>query len=450
MQRWIIALALTTACADRAKHSVALYDKGDYAGAARAADQELATHPDDDGLWGMRIRAALAQGDGDGVARAYGSYMGHREELDKDLLRELAVATLGQALASPSAKLKIAAIDAVEAAELQALADQVAQRLGDDNDRVAASAAIAILHGYPQEAAPVADQLLKSEDADARRIILDGLGKKVGKLAFADLERGGSDSDARVRRVCVRWLGLLKDPDAVELLTKRTHDPDDGVRANAFDALANINIGNLEAFGKQALADKSFAVRSASIGLFVASHREEDLVPLTDDADPLIGLAAATALHRPELARKAVDRAIASPEWTVRTGAANSLVAALGKEQARATAKQLVGDPDLHVRLAAARVLAHAGDPADAAAVFAAAPGDIQAVADLAALGDRRGLEGLDGAVRDPKRTPDQRAEAASAHRAAHRVTPGLVAALADASAIVRVAAAATLALLSK
>jgi hypothetical protein len=34
------------------------------AGAAKAADEGLANHPDDDGLWQMRIRAALALGDG--------------------------------------------------------------------------------------------------------------------------------------------------------------------------------------------------------------------------------------------------------------------------------------------------------------------------------------------------------------------------------------------------
>jgi len=452
MRRSILfALILSTACVDRAKPAVSLYEKGDYAGAARVADEALKAHPDDDGLWAMRIRAALAQGDGDGVARAYASYAGHRGELDKDLLRELAIATLGQALASPSAKLKIAAIDAVEASELEALADQVSERLGDDNDRVAASAAIAILHGYPVQAAPVADQLLKSEDPEARRIILDGLGKKVGKLAIADLERGGSDNDARVRRVALRWLGILKDADAVELLTKRTRDADDGVRAIAFDALANLNIGDLAALGKQALADKSFAVRSAGVDLYAAAHREDLLVATTDDADPLVALAAAIAVHkRPELARKAIDRAIASTEWTVRAGAANSLVQALGKEAALPIAGQLAHDSVLGVRLAAARVLAHAGDRKTAAEVFAAAPDDIQAVADLADLGDPRGIEGLGTAVRDPKRTADQRAEAAAAHRAAHRVTPGLVAALADQSGLVRVAAAATLAALSK
>src|SRR5687768_7396509 len=120
-------------CANRAKTSVSLYEAGDYAGAAKAADAGLASHPGDSGLWQMRVRAALALGDADGVAKAYAAYRGHRDgEDDRDLLRDLAVATLSQALSSPSAKLKIAAIDAVQAAEIHTLADQVMERLDDE------------------------------------------------------------------------------------------------------------------------------------------------------------------------------------------------------------------------------------------------------------------------------------------------------------------------------
>jgi hypothetical protein len=52
--------------------------------------------------------------------------------------------------------------------------------------------------------------------------------------------------------------------------------------------------------------------------------------------------------------------------------------------------------------------------------------------------------------VRDGKLTAEQRAAAANAHRIAHHVTPGLVAALADSNALVRVEAAAALGMLAK
>src|SRR5690349_15883952 len=110
--RWSFLLILA-ACANHAKPAIDAYERGDYAASARAADEGLASHPDDDGLWGMRVRAALALGDAEGIAKAYAQYKQHRGDDDKALLRDLAVATIEQALGSPSARLKIAAIDAV-------------------------------------------------------------------------------------------------------------------------------------------------------------------------------------------------------------------------------------------------------------------------------------------------------------------------------------------------
>jgi len=451
MRRLALVLALVTpACANRAKQSVSLYESGDYAGAARAADQELAGHPDDDALWGMKIRAALALGDADGVARAYEGYTAHRGDLDKELLQDLSEATIAQALASPSAKLKMAAIEAIATLEIHVLADDVAQKMEDQDDRVAATAAVAVLKGFPQ-APQVADEMMRSENPEARRIAVDGIGKKVGKLALSDLEKAAADHDARVRRAAIYWLGALKDKDAVEVLTKRMHDPDDSVRAASAQALAKIGIGNLEAFAKQALGDHALAVRLAGVDLLAAAKRDDQLITLTDDTDPMVALGAAIAVKktRPELAKKALDRAVGAEEWTIRAGTANMLAMAVGKDDAKAYAQKLAGDTEVGVRLAAARALVHAGDRDTATRVFTAALGDadqgIQAAADLASLGDPAGMKALSDATRDPKRTVEQRAAAAAAHRTAHRVTPGLVAALADPNGLVRIEAAAAL-----
>ena len=456
MLRIVLALSLLTpACASRAKHSISLYESGDYAGSMRAADEGLAGHPDDDDLWAMKVRSALALGDADAIAKAYAGYMDARHEDDKELLRDLSTATIAQALASPSVRLKIDAIDAIAELELHSLADQVAERMGDDDDRVAAAAAIAVLKGFPQ-APQVADDMTRSENAEARRIAIDGIGKKVGKLALADLEKAASDRDARVRRVAVRWLGQLKDKDAIEVLAKRMRDPDEGVRAAAATALARIGIGNLEAFAKQALADRALSVRLAGIDLLAAAHRDEQLVVLADDKDPMVALQAAIAVKskRPELAAKAVERAATAEDWTTRAGAANYLVIALGKANALPVAKRLTADAAIGVRLAAARVLLHAGDRAGAAPIFTAALSDpdhgVQAAADLSTMGHVDGTKALSDAARDPSKTPEQRAAAVMAHRSAHRVTPGLVAALADNSGVVRIAAAAVLGTLAK
>jgi hypothetical protein len=419
-------LALAAGCAGHAGRVVAQYEAGDFAGAAHTADAELAAHPGDEALWQMRIRAALALGDAAGVATTYTAYRARLDgEDDRELLRDLAIATLGQALTSPSVKLKIAAIEAIEAAELEPLADQVAQRMRDDDDRVIASAAVAVLHGAPDAGQALGD-MLRSEDAEARRIAVDGTGKKIGKPALGFLETAGADPDPRVRRAALRWLGQLRDQAAVALLTQRLRppgDPDEAVRAAAASALARIGpIGptgaaQLVELARTALADRALAVRLAGVELLVAAH------------------------------------ATGSSDWAVRAGAANLATRALGKDAALGLARKLAGDPELPVRLAAARVLAHAGDRPAAAAIFAAALATdrrIDAAVDLAMQDDPRGAQALDDAVRDPEHGVANRAAAAAAHRAAHRITPGLVAALADGSGAVRVEAAGALALLTR
>jgi HEAT repeat protein len=232
------------------------------------------------------------------------------------------------------------------------------------------------------------------------------------------------------------------------------HDADDSVRAAAATALAKIGIGDLAAHAKLALADRSLAVRLAGLDLLVAAHRDAELVALIDDKDPMVALNAAIKSSRKDLAPKAVDRALATDEWTIRAGAVNMLTMAVGTSSAKTYAQRLVADPNPGVRLAAARVLVHTGDTATARPVFTAALTDadfaLQAAADLAALGDPVGLDTLAEATRDPQKSPEQRAAAAAAHRIAHRVTAGLVAALADDSGLVRIEAAATLGALAK
>jgi HEAT repeat protein len=465
-----VVIALISACADHAKQSVTLYESGDYAGASRAATDGLAGNPDDDALWGMRVRSALALGNADDVASAYAAYVGKRGSDDPELLRGLAIATLGQALASPSVKLKLAAIATVEDLELQPLADSVAKAMGDNDDRVVAAAAVAVFHGY-QQAPGVVDDMLKSENGEARRIAVAGIAKKVGAIALADIEKAGNDPDPRVRRAAVSGLGALADKDAVEMLAQRLGDPDDGVRAGAARALAEIGIGDLAAFAKRALADKALAVRIGGVELLAATGQREPLVAVMNDADPIVALEAAVDLEQlgapvrrihgklqhihvaphTGLGTPVVLRALASASWEVRVGATNLLDQVVGHDQARSYAQQLARDPDLRVRLAAARVLAHDGDRETAISVFRTALADPQAAADLVALdGDASAEHALAALVRDPQRTPEQRAEAASAHRTARHVTPGLVAALADPSGFVRVAAATALAALSK
>lgn len=451
----VLGLVLAAAgCSARAKRSVSLYEAGDYTGAARAADEGLAAHPGDHGLWQMRIRAALALGDADGVAKAYAEYRRHYGTDDEDLLRDLAAATLRQALGSPSAKLKLVAIEAVASAEIQDLADLVAERMGDDDDRVAAAAAAAILRGYHQ-APQVLDQMLRSEEPEARRIAVEGVGKKVGALALVDLRKAADDPDPRVRRAAIRWLGQLKDksPETAEMLERQLRHQDEGVRAAAAVAAGRIGTGNLTAIAQRALADHALSVRLAAVDLLRAAKRTTELTALAEDGDPTVALEASLALSDRARAAKALERAAAAEKWPIRAGALNNAVRVSGKQAAAALAMKLAKDPELGVRLAAARVLAYAGERDAATELFVAAlatESALSAAGDLARLGDERGLRALEAAVRDRTHGADARASAAAAHQSARRVTPGLVAALADPSGVVRVEAAAALVMLAK
>jgi len=183
-------------------------------------------------------------------------------------------------------------------------------------------------------------------------------------------------------------------------------------------------------------------------------HDALPISALAEDPDPMVATEAAIAAGGGAPATRALDRAAGSRAWTVRAGAANVAVRAVGKEAAVVLARRLTADPELAVRLAAARVLAHAGDRPAAAAIFAAALTSndrwLDAAVDLAMQCDGRGITTLDAAIGDPERPAPGRAATAAAHATAHCITPGLVAALADDSGAVRVEAAAALAMLTR
>ncbi|MGH9886228.1 MAG: hypothetical protein ACREBE_11910, partial [bacterium] len=94
------------------------------------------------------------------------------------------------------------------------------------------------------------------------------------------------------------------------------------------------------------------------------------------------------------------------------------------------------------------------GDLAAAAALFVAALASpdlaLQAATDLALQNDDRGTRALEAAVTNAALGQLDRAAAAAAHRTARKITPGLIAALADDAGIVRVEAAAALAMLTR
>lgn len=448
------------------RESVRRYESGDFAGSRAAAKAALARSESDDDAWGMKLRAELALGDAGAVMETYAAYQQRRGSDDAILLRDVAQATLGQGLKSPAARVRMAAIVGVEAAEIEDLADAVMALLGDDNPQVAVTAALAVLSGHP-DAAKIAEIALKNDDPAVRRIAVNGVGKKVGMLAVADIRAAATDHDAGVRRIAVRWLGQLKDADSVDTLRGRLRDKDDGVRGAAATALAKIATNSatkldLAGMAREQLKIEGLATRLGAIDLAQAAHADDLLRTLAQDDDVSVALAAVSALSAPDatLALAVFERARKSESYAARAGAMNVAPRAIGKEAALPYYRELTNDPNPVVRLTAARQLAHAGGSAGgvkadvelATTIFAAVlegsadfDNRLSAAVDLAALHDSRGLQALSKFTTERALTADERTAAAAAHRMARVVTPGLVAALADASGQVRVEAASAL-----
>jgi HEAT repeat protein len=450
MRSVVVVLALSFGCTSgAAKQARVLYDKGDFAGAAAFADKELAGHPADDDLWRVRLRAALAQGDARGLAAGYERYRSVRIDDDSDLLIDMATATLGQGLASTSIDIRVQSIGYVEDLELEPLADAVMDLLASDDDRVAAAAAAAVVRGHPQ-APYILEELLKSDDPEARAIAVEGVGRKVtryGGVAADDLRKAAIDPDERVRIAALRALVEAQDDRTTEVLAEALADKRVEVRVAAARSLARRKKGDLAGYAKLALADPVGGMRLSGIELLSAAGDRAGLVALTTDPDPMIAVAAAAALgdNDPLAATKAIDAALASPSASVRAGAINQAAAAVGKDGALTRARAAIADPDLGVRLAAARQLAYLAQPEEAIPVLAtglaSAQHKLQAAADLARLEDERGTAVLSSVLLGDSPV-DQRRAAAGLHATAREVTPGLVAALADRSGSVRIIAA--------
>ncbi|HUQ08458.1 MAG TPA: HEAT repeat domain-containing protein [Kofleriaceae bacterium] len=430
------------------KRAQTLLDQGDYRGAATAADEELGKAPGDAQLTRIRIRAALGMGDAKDAVARYKAWRSGRTEEDLAALRTMAMTTLWQGLTSPSAQVQVQAIQAIERLEIETFAHDVGEQMGDDDDVVAAAASIAVLRAFPQ-APDVATDMLKSDDPAARAIAVEGIGRKVGKHAADDLRFAAVDADARVRAAAAMAIAALADPRDTERLTELATDKSADVRAVALRALTRGNRGDLGALAEAALSDGSLGVRLAAVDLLVASRGLPAVRPLLSHEDAMVAAYAARALKDPQAGVAAVDRALAAEDWTIRAGAVNLMEVALGRDAAKTRADKAAGDPVIGVQIAAARLIAYMGDKPRAIGLYAAAlekaePHEkVGAAAELAHLGDARGVAALEALAAAPE--PEVRRAVITAHRAARVITPGLWGALADDDAGNRVDAAAAL-----
>ncbi|HZS38079.1 MAG TPA: HEAT repeat domain-containing protein [Polyangia bacterium] len=343
---------------------------------------------------------ALARGDVPSAVAAY-----ERARARDDLrLRRAAEVVVFRALYATDAEVRERAVRiAVEVAD-PALDRPLAERLDDESPRIRARAAVALAPQLEIARARL-EAILDGKDASARAIAVDGLGslenpaQRIAKLC--------DDASPEVRARAASALAPIDRALARELAARLAHDPDAGVRAAAVAALGALGDRGAVAELEAALGDGALGVRLAALaGLTRLDGEPARLELVASRDDRFVALRAAVALAhrgRVNVALETITRAAADRRADARAAAMNA-AGELG-EPAAALISRGLRDPDLEVRLAAARALIAAGHAAQARPVLVGAldtPYALDAADELARIGDPLGQNRLHAAAASP------------------------------------------------
>jgi len=450
-----VVVPLVLACGSAppsAERAQTLLEQGDFEGADRAADADLRQFPNHPTLWHVKIRASLGRGDNRAAVAHYERWLELRDGItDEAALRTMARGTLWQGLKVPSAEVRVAAIQAVERLELEALAPDVMELMASDDDMVAAAAAVAVLRSHVS-APKIAGDLLRSSDARARAIVIEGLGRKVKSLARDDITRALTDKDAAVRRAAVSALDrLTSDEDTDALVATVRADADGQVRARALRALARGKRRSQVELASHALDDDYVGVKLAAIE-YLEEHGGDlgsgDLVKAAESDDLLVAIRASVALFKMGRGdgESVLRRALDAKPWPARASAVNALERAVPRPLALRLAGAALTDNRIEVRLAAARALLAMGSERLArqeltrALSNPSARARLDAAIDLVRLGDEPARTVLEALAES--RDLDIRTAALPMQRFLPHPSRGLVRGLADDSAALRLSAA--------
>ena len=351
-------------------------------------------------------------------------------------IRRQAEAVVWGAMAAPSPSVRQRATR-IAAEVADPLLDRgLGPRMSDPSPSVRATAAVAVAVSRAQawvelspagarQATPAAAAVLRAildgSDAAAKVIAIEAIGALDD--AKARLPLLAADGDARVRAraaaAIAQWMSqprgaarVSADPrppnvEAHALLRTLLHDQDAGVRVQALAGLALLadrgSLGDIA----QALDDPALSVRLAALGALVHLGREtagRQLLALGAGTDRYLALRAAVQLSRAgrgPAASTAVRAAADDRDAAVRAAAMNA-AGELGHDGC-ALAMAHLGDPEVEVRLAAARAIIATGRHDAAVPTLVAALSTarrLDAADELARLGDARGLSALQASAR--------------------------------------------------
>lgn len=403
-------------------------------------------------------RQKLADRDLPGALADYRAWRTQQGGEDKTALRAMALQVLWSATKAEDPAARRAAIAAAYDLDLAEMAEPVSRLLDDDDDRVRADAAAALVKAHP-DAGMVLGESLESPEPEARITALRALADRIGPRAHDDIATHLSDADGTVRAAACAALARTSSEktraaDVAALGERARSDADGPVRAQALRSLVGLAPAEALTVARGRAQDPYLGVRLAVVHALAAVGEagRDELTAQARGQDLFVALRAGVAVAKrgdviPALA--AIDRASAAPEWTVRAAAANAMTGVGRATGAWPRLARLGADPEVAVRLAAARAYLALGRDDDGRAILLAALADpseavrLDAAIDLAALGDVRGRDTLEALM--AASDVGVRAGAAEAVRGRAAVSDALLALLVDPAWRVRVAAAWTI-----
>jgi len=305
----------------------------------------------------------LERGQARVAAAAYRKAAEREGARDPRRLRLLAETTLWAALSGPEAP-SLPRETRLEAVRLAATVNNLAVARAlppllvspDAELRVRAAA---VLAAETPEARPILSGALGSTDPSVRLAAIESDG--VLPDAEAALRSATRDGEATIRAAAIAALARRGSGDDLAAALARDEAP--AVRAAAIGALGQLGARRHRDLVRAALDDAQLGVRLAAIGALARldGGAPERLLALAASPDRYLALRAAVQLPRLGHARAALDavtRAAADPHPELRAAAMNA-AGELGADGATLAAP-LCRDPDLGVRLAAARAALHA------------------------------------------------------------------------------------------
>jgi len=280
-----------------------------------------------------------------------------RTDLAPELIQ---IATLDS---SPA--LRMLAWETLRGLRVRAAVPAALHALGDEDDRVRASA-ISVIGDLGSEEMGLP---LRARTADPEPRVRSAAARALGRLgtrsASAELSTLLRDQDAGVREAAVRALGDARIAELVERLPDLLQDEEEGVRLAAVEAAATLGDAAAVQHLTRAMAGASPALRGAMLSSVsrlepqAALALAESLLESRDSASTLSAVAALGRLRSPAAAAT-LQRVRHDPDPGVRAAALRQLSRA-GGDQATALLAEGLHDPDERVRAAAADGCARCG-----------------------------------------------------------------------------------------